>query len=96
MTTEEFLRDICPNHTDKSKWNKSELLHILELHTEQLRKHAVIKSVCSCGNQSVEEYHPSCSLKCALCKHEETEKLYCEVGWSIEGKRCKKCKQTVL
>ena len=41
MTTEEFLRDICPNHTDKSKWNKSELLHILELHTEQLRKHTV-------------------------------------------------------
>ena len=48
MTTEEFLRDVCPNHTDKSKWNKSELLHILELHTEQLRKHAVIKSVCDC------------------------------------------------
>ena len=42
MTTEEFLKDVCPNHTDKSKWNKSELLHILELHTEQLRKHAVI------------------------------------------------------
>ena len=48
MTTEEFLRDACPNHTDKSKWNKSELLHILELHTEQLRKDAVIKSVCDC------------------------------------------------
>ena len=46
MTTEEFLKDVCPNHTDKSKWNKSELLHILELHTEQLRKHAVSNSVC--------------------------------------------------
>ena len=45
MTTEEFLKDVCPNHTDKSKWNKSELLHILELHTEQLRKHAVVKSL---------------------------------------------------
>ena len=44
MTTEEFLEDVCPNHTDKSKWNKSELLHILELHTEQLRKHAVMSS----------------------------------------------------
>jgi hypothetical protein len=28
--TEDFLREICPNHTDKSKWNKSELLHILD------------------------------------------------------------------
>jgi len=39
MTTEEFLKDVCPNHTDKSQWNKSELLHILELHKEQLRLH---------------------------------------------------------
>lgn len=30
MNNEEFLRDICPNHTEKSKWNKSELLTILE------------------------------------------------------------------
>jgi hypothetical protein len=37
MTNEEFLRDVCPNHTESSKWNKSELLHILELHKEQLR-----------------------------------------------------------
>lgn len=44
MTTEEFLKDVCPNHTDKSKWNKSELLHILELHTEQLRICAVRKN----------------------------------------------------
>lgn len=43
MTTEEFLRDVCPNHTDTSKWNKSELLYILELHTEQLRKHDVVR-----------------------------------------------------
>ncbi|MCK9544574.1 MAG: hypothetical protein M0R03_21345 [Novosphingobium sp.] len=49
MTTEEFLKNVCPNHTDKSKWNKSELLYILELHTEQLRKHAVISSVCPCS-----------------------------------------------
>jgi len=41
MTNEEFLRDVCPNHTDKSKWNKSELLHILELQKEQLRLHIV-------------------------------------------------------
>ena len=37
MTNEEFLRDVCPNHTDKSQWNQSELLHILELYKEQLR-----------------------------------------------------------
>lgn len=42
MTNEEFLRDVCPNHTDKSQWNKSELLHILELHEEQLRLHFVV------------------------------------------------------
>ena len=41
MTNEEFLRDVCPNHTDKSQWNKSELLHILELQKEQLRLHIV-------------------------------------------------------
>lgn len=32
----------------------------------------------------------------AVCEHLDTENLYCEVGWSIEGKRCKRCKQTVL
>lgn len=65
MTTEEFLRDICPNHTDKSKWNKSELLHILELHTEQLRKHAVIKSVCDCEVKgSYEEWTVHICKKC--------------------------------
>jgi len=41
MKNEEFLRDVCPNHTDKSQWNKSELLHILELHKQQLRLHIV-------------------------------------------------------
>lgn len=42
MTNEEFLKDICPNHTDKSKWNKSELLHILDKHqTLQLQQTGV-------------------------------------------------------
>lgn len=27
---EDFLREICPNHTDSSKWNKSELLTLLD------------------------------------------------------------------
>ena len=36
MTNEEFLKDVCPNHTEKSKWNRSELLHILELHKEAI------------------------------------------------------------
>ena len=62
MTTEEFLKDVCPNHTDKSKWNKSELLHILELHTEQLRKHAVIKSVCSCGRREINVLSGICDM----------------------------------
>jgi hypothetical protein len=47
MTNEEFLKDICPNHTDKSKWNKSELLHILDKYQAlQLQQTGVIKSVC--------------------------------------------------
>jgi len=36
MTNEEFLKDVCPSHTEKSKWNRSELLHILELHKEAI------------------------------------------------------------
>lgn len=36
MTNEEFLKDACPNHTEKSKWNRSELLHILELHEKAI------------------------------------------------------------
>jgi hypothetical protein len=47
MTNEEFLKDICPNHTNKSKWNKSELLHILDKYQAlQLQQTGVIKSVC--------------------------------------------------
>lgn len=65
MTNEEFLRDVCPNHTDKSKWNKSELLHILELHTEQLRKHAVIKTVCDC--ERCEDIYRIDVYKCGKC-----------------------------
>ena len=34
MTNEEFLRDVCPNHTEKSQWNRSEILRILEKHKE--------------------------------------------------------------
>jgi len=49
MTSEEFLKDVCPNHTDKSQWNKSEILHILELH-----KKAINYSL-YCGAES-EEY----------------------------------------
>lgn len=37
MTNEEFLKDVCPNHTEQSKWNRNELLHILELYEKQLR-----------------------------------------------------------
>lgn len=46
MTNEEFLKDICPNHTDKSKWNKSELLHILDKYQAlQLQQTGIIKSL---------------------------------------------------
>lgn len=47
MTNEEFLKDICPNHTDKSKWNKSELLHILDKYQAlQLQQAGVMCSNC--------------------------------------------------
>ncbi len=45
MNNEDFLKDVCPNHTEKSKWNKSELLHILELHKKQLLLQGVSKSL---------------------------------------------------
>lgn len=38
MEKEKFLREACPNHTDKSKWNKSELLYILDLYKENIYK----------------------------------------------------------
>jgi len=44
MTNEEFLKDVCPNHTEQSKWNRNELLHILELHEKQLRICGVVSS----------------------------------------------------
>lgn len=62
MTTEKFLKVVCPNHTDKSKWNKSELLHILELHTEQLRKHAVVRSTYKYAD-------PKLKFNCPMCKN---------------------------
>jgi len=37
MKTEEFLNNACPNHTNDSKWNKSELMHILQLHEDQFK-----------------------------------------------------------
>jgi len=43
--SEEFLREICPNHTDNSKWNKSELLTILDKYqASQLQQNDVIRS----------------------------------------------------
>lgn len=45
MTNEKFLKDACPNHTETLKWNKSELLNILDLHKEQLNIGAVINWV---------------------------------------------------
>lgn len=57
MTNEDFLKDVCPNHTENSKWNRSELLHILELYKKQLRLHFVSNNevtFCTCGNPSGE------------------------------------------
>ena len=35
MRNDDFLKDVCPNHTDKSKWNKSEVLYILDMQKKQ-------------------------------------------------------------
>lgn len=43
MNNTGFLHDVCPNHTDASKWNRSELLHILELHKAYLMDEVVSK-----------------------------------------------------
>lgn len=59
MTNEEFLKDICPNHTDKSKWNKSEILTILDKYQAlQLRENAV-----SGSNLSVEDLITDTAIK---------------------------------
>jgi len=71
MVNEEFLRDVCPNHTDKSQWNKSELLHILELHKEQLRLHNVVVPkgtlVCTSCNGTGGRVIYDTYLKCKIC-----------------------------
>jgi hypothetical protein len=49
--------------------NLEKLVSELERRVEALSQHDVIKNevaVCYCGKKSVEEYYPSCSLKCAL------------------------------
>ena len=87
MTTEEFLKDVCPNHTDKSRWNKSELLHILKLHTEQLRKHAV-------SGRSEQLVCPICGNK--RCPHASDHNYECtnsnDVGQNVSN--CTTCKFT--
>ncbi|AGO47436.1 hypothetical protein Phi19:3_gp032 [Cellulophaga phage phi19:3] len=59
MTNEEFLKDVCPNHTEKSKWNRSELLHILDMHKKQLPIADVVgrSEQLNCGDcDNYEEY----------------------------------------
>lgn len=64
-TAEEFLREICPNHTDGSKWNKSELLTILDKYQAlQLLQPDVIKSVCKHEYITDADWK---SLTCRLC-----------------------------
>jgi hypothetical protein len=69
MTNEEFLKDICPNHTDKSKWNKSELLHILDKYQAlQLQQTGVIKSF-YCNSETTLEKR--CDKQCSWCNSYE-------------------------
>jgi len=67
--TEDFLREICPNHTDSSKWNKSELLTILDKYQAlQLLQPDVSGSKCSrkCKecNKLVFDCSDFCSKRC--------------------------------
>ena len=69
MNNEEFLKDICPNHTDKSKWNKSELLHILDKYQAlQLQQTGVIKSF-YCNSEATLEKR--CDKQCSWCNSYE-------------------------
>ena len=69
MTNEEFLKDICPNRTDKSKWNKSELLHILDKYQAlQLQQTGVIKSF-YCNSETTLEKR--CDKQCSWCNSYE-------------------------
>jgi hypothetical protein len=59
MTNEEFLKDICPNRTDKSKWNKSELLHILDKYQAlQLQQ----TGVSDCTHENTSFKHIRCNV----------------------------------
>ena len=49
MTNEEFLKDVCPSHTEKSKWNRGELLHILEKHKEAINFTHCCEELCECA-----------------------------------------------
>jgi hypothetical protein len=68
--TEDFLREICPNHTDKSKWNKSELLHILDKYQAlQLQQTGVKQSVCNYCLELVDELPDKFGCKECIEKH---------------------------
>lgn len=56
MTNEEFLKDVCPNHTEKSKWNRSELLHILEKHKEAINYSQCCTQLKDEGQATLSEY----------------------------------------
>jgi hypothetical protein len=74
MTNEEFLKDICPNHTDKSKWNKSELLHILDKYQAlQLQQTGVIvrSEQFYCWDLAVGE--KKCDKQCESCKKDDRQ-----------------------
>lgn len=47
MEEEKFLNNYCPNHTDESKWNKSELMTIMEEYANK-RATAYAKYVNDC------------------------------------------------
>jgi hypothetical protein len=55
-----------------------------------------IREICGMVETEALSQHDVIKNEVAVCEHSETENLYCDVGWAIEGKRCKKCKQTVL
>lgn len=56
---------------------------------------AIKQDILDAINEALSQ-HDVIKNEVSVCEHRETENLYCEIGWSIEGKRCKKCKQTVL
>jgi hypothetical protein len=71
-TLEEVLRKICPNYNDNSKWNKSELLSILEKVLQQERSQSIVP-------------FDAYNIEVFAIKPDEQGKLFAYIGYKISN-----------